>query len=176
MLKVLCIVNGYLEENCYIIHNGKSALIVDPGSESEKIINEIDKHKLNVVGILITHYHFDHIGALEDIKNKYNISDVIDYKSNKKVKIDDFKFEIIENYGHTMDSVSFYFRKEKIMFTGDFVFYGSIGKYDEENEYIMFDNLKKFKSFDDDIIIYPGHGPSSNIGYEKKYNYFLRGL
>ena len=176
MLEVLCIVNGYLEENCYVIHNNKNALIVDPGSESKKIINEINKLHLNVVGILITHYHFDHIGALEEVKNEYNIKDVIDYKSDKDIKIKDFKFRIIENYGHTMDSVSFYFEKEKIMFTGDFVFYESIGKFDEENEYIMFESLKKFMNLDDDITIYPGHGPSSNVGYEKRYNYFLRGL
>ena len=176
MLEVLCIVNGYLEENCYVIHNNKNALIVDPGSESKKIINEINKLHLNVVGILITHYHFDHIGALEEVKNEYNIKDVIDYKSDKDIKIKDFKFRIIENYGHTMDSVSFYFEKEKIMFTGDFVFYESIGKFDEENEYIMFESLKRFMSLDDDITIYPGHGPSSNVGYEKRYNYFLRGL
>lgn len=176
MIKVLCIVNGYLEENCYIIHNDKDALIVDPGSESNRIINEINKLNLNVLGILITHYHFDHVGALEDIKKEYNIDDVIDYKSNEKITIKDFKFKIIKNYGHTMDSVSFYFEKEKIMFTGDFVFNDSIGKYDLENENIMFDSLKKFKLFDDDIKIYPGHGPSSNIGYEKKNNYFLRGL
>ena len=176
MLKVEVVVNGYLEENCYIVHNDKNALIVDPGSESKKIIDKVKELNVNVIGILITHYHFDHIGALEDIKKEYNITDVIDYKSDKEIKIKDFKFEIIENYGHTMDSVSFYFKKDKIMFTGDFVFYGSIGRYDDENEYTMFESLKRFKLLSDDIIIYPGHGPSSNTGYEKRYNYFLRGL
>ena len=170
MLKVEVVVNGYLEENCYIVHNDKNALIVDPGSESEKIIDKVNKLNVNVVGILITHYHFDHIGALEDIKKEYNITDVIDYKSDKEIKIKDFQFEIIDNYGHTMDSVSFYFKKDKIMFTGDFVFYGSIGRYDDEDEYIMFESLKKFILLPDDIIIYPGHGPSSNTGYEKRYN------
>ena len=176
MLKVLCITNGFLEENCYIIHNNKKALVIDPGSESEKIINEINKLDVNVVGILITHYHFDHVGALEDIKKEYDIKEVIDYNKEGIIKVEDFKFEVIHNYGHTMDSVSFYFEKEKIMFTGDFVFRDSIGKFDIENEDIMFNSLKKFKLFDDDIVIYPGHGESSNIGYEKENNYFLRGI
>ena len=176
MLNVLSIVTGFLEENCYVIHNDKHALIIDPGSESKKIIDEVNKLNLNVCGVLITHYHFDHIGALDDIKREYNITDVIDYKCEKTIKIKDFKFEIIENYGHTMDSVSFYFKKEKIMFTGDFVFRDSIGKYDDENEYTMFESLKRFMDFPDDITIYPGHGPSSTTGYEKRYNYFLRGL
>lgn len=176
MLKVLCIVNGYLEENCYIIHNNKYALIVDPGSEKDKIINEIEKYKLDVLGILITHYHDDHVCTLDEIKDYYNKSIIFDYKSKTNNKIKPFEFKIIKNYGHTMDSVSFYFEKEKIMFTGDFVFKDTIGNYDIENESIMFESLKRFKSFDDDIKIYPGHGESSSIGYEKKYNYFIRSL
>ena len=175
-MKVLCIVNGYLEENCYIIHNNEYALIIDPGSESNKIINIIEELNLNVIGILITHYHFDHIGALEEVLNKYKNAKLFNYKSNKNNRLKCFNFEIIKNYGHTLDSVSFYFKKDKIMFTGDFIFKNTIGKYDYENEEIMFESLKKFLKNDDDIIIYPGHGESSNVGYEKKYNYFLRGI
>ena len=67
-------------------------------------------------------------------------------------------------------------KKEKVMFTGDFIFKGSIGKYSIENEKIMFDSLKRFMSLDNDITIYPGHGESSSVLYEKENNYFLRGL
>lgn len=176
MFKIKCIVNGYLQENCYIIHNDEYALIIDPGSEEDIIIDTINKLKLNVVGILITHYHFDHVGVLDVIKNTYKDALVIDYKSEENIKIKDFSFKKIENYGHTMDSVSYYFKKEKVMFTGDFIFKDSIGKYDYENEDIMFKSLKKFMSFDDDITIYPGHGDASNVLYEKENNYFLRGL
>lgn len=173
-MNIICIVNGDLEENCYIIHNKKHALIIDPGSESDKIFKVIDDLKLKVKGILITHYHFDHVLCLDEVINKYKV-DVIDYK-NKVDDIDDFHFEIIENFGHTMDSVSFYFRKEKVMFTGDFVFKDSIGKYDYFNERIMYKSLKEFCKLDDDIVIYPGHGESSTVGYEKENNYFLRGI
>ena len=173
-MNIICIVNGDLEENCYIIHNKKHALIVDPGSKSDKIFKVIDDLKLKVKGILITHYHFDHVLCLDEVINKYKV-DVIDYK-NRVNYIDDFHFEIIENYGHTMDSVSFYFRKEKVMFTGDFVFKDSIGKYDYFNERIMYKSLKEFCKLDDDIVIYPGHGETSTVGYEKENNYFLRGI
>ena len=174
MLKVVCIVNGYLEENCYIIHNDKDALIIDPGSEGKHIIEIIEKLKVNIKGILITHSHFDHVGALDEINNKYKV-EVIDNK-NRKENINGFKYKIIENYGHTMDSVSYYFYEDKIMFTGDFVFRGSIGKYDYENEEIMYSSLKEFKKLDKDIIIYPGHGEPSTIDLELKYNPFLRGI
>lgn len=174
MLKVLCIVNGYLEENCYIVHNNKNALIVDPGSEGEKISSKIDELKLNVVGILITHHHFDHIGALDYIKSRYKKAIFVDYKNRNNIPF--FDFEIIENYGHTMDSVSYFFKNEKIMFTGDFVFKESIGNYDYYNESIMYESLKKFVIMDKDIVIYPGHGEESSIGYEIEHNPFLRGI
>ena len=173
-MNINCIVNGDLFENCYIIHNNKEAIIIDPGSEPNKIYKDINKLNLKVIGILVTHYHFDHVLCLDEIKNKYNV-DVIDYK-NKVNNIGPFSFEIIENYGHTMDSVSYYFRKDKIMFTGDFVFKDSIGNYEYNNECIMFESLKRFCKFDNDIVIYPGHGDSSTIGYEKDNNYFLRGI
>lgn len=173
MLKVECIVNGYLEENCYLIHDGKKCLVVDPGSESDKIISRISELKLDVKGILITHSHFDHIGALDDLKEKYKCL-VIDNENRKEDYI--FKYKIIENYGHTLDSISFYFYEDKIMFTGDFVFKESIGNYDYENEYIMMESLESFKKLYKNITIYPGHGESSTIDYELKNNPFLRGF
>ncbi len=176
MLKVFCIVNGYLEENCYIIENNNHALIVDPGSESEKIINKINGLNLEVDGILITHYHFDHVGALDEIKNVYNSVKVYDYNSFSEINLKNFKFKKINNFGHTMDSCSFLFKNDKIMFTGDFIFYESIGKYDLENESIMYKSLKEFIKLDDDIMIYPGHGEPSSVEHEKKYNYFIRGI
>ena len=174
MLNVLCVVNGYLEENCYIIHNNKYALIVDPGSEENKIIKCIEDNNLEVVGILITHYHFDHVGALDELKNKYKVN-IVDYK-NRINKIKNFEFEIIENYGHTLDSVSYYFKKDKVLFCGDFVFKDTIGNYEEKNEYLMFDSLEKFKKLDKDIVVYPGHGEKTTVGYEIENNPFLRGI
>lgn len=176
MLKVETIINGDLEENCYVIHNDKYALIVDPGSEENRIIKKIDSIKLEVVGILITHYHFDHIGALEKVKEHYKSAKLFDYKSSYDNEIECFKFKKINNFGHTMDSCSFLFEKEKIMFDGDFVFFETIGNYDEENEVEMFNSLKEFVKLDDNITVYPGHGPKTNVGYEKEYNYFLRGI
>ena len=109
MIKVNVIVNGYLEENCYIVENNNECLIVDPGSESNRIIEKIENLKLKVKGILITHYHFDHIGALDEIKNKYKNALVFDYNSSNNIKISSFEFKKINNFGYTMDSSSFLF-------------------------------------------------------------------
>lgn len=176
MLKVHTIVNGILSENCYIAYQNKEALIIDPGYDGDKIIKYIEDNNLKVVGILITHYHFDHVGALKEIQSKYNKVETIDSEDNGKVKLSSFNFEIIKSPGHTLDSVCYYFKKDNIMFTGDFVFKETIGNYDDENEYIMLESLTNFMSFPDETVIYPGHGESSNVGYEKKNNPYLRGL
>ena len=174
MLKIITVVTGFLRENCYIVHNDKDALIIDPGDDSNKIISSVGN--LNVLGILITHYHFDHIGALDEIKNKYSKAKIIDFESKKEQNIGDFNFKIIENFGHTMDSVSYYFEKEKMLFCGDFVFRDSIGNHEEEDTPIMIDSLREFKKLDRDIKVYPGHGDYTSVGYEIDHNIFMKGI
>lgn len=167
------IIVGTLQENCYLIINDKNVLIVDPGDEFEKIDNKIKDNNLNPIGILITHRHFDHIGALNELINKYSIT-VCDYQN--KIKFPYFVFKIIDTPGHTSDSITYYFEKEKIMFTGDFLFKLSIGRtdlpsgsYDDMLKSI--DNIKKYK---EDIIIYPGHGEKTSLNIEKMNNEFFQ--
>ena len=174
MLNVKCIVTGELEENCYIVNLGIKALIIDPGDNSDKIIKYIKDNKLEVEGILVTHHHFDHVGALDDVLNEYPNARFIDYKDSGDIIIEPFHFKIIETYGHTMDSISFYFDKHNTLFTGDFVFQGTIGNYQDENEKDMIKSLKIFKYMPKDVVVYPGHGDTTTLGYEKKHNYYLK--
>ena len=93
----------------------------------------------------------------------------------KKYEIENFKFEVIYTPGHRNDLVTYYFYEENIMFTGDFLFKGVIGRTDLE--YSSFNDMKKslikIYKYSDDIIIYPGHGESSNMKNEKNNNYYL---
>ncbi len=72
---------GALAENCYVISIDNKCLVIDPGAEASKIINLIANKE--VLGILITHHHFDHVGALEEIKDKYKV-DVLDYTNTSE--------------------------------------------------------------------------------------------
>lgn len=163
-IKVLVV--GVLQENCYVCSIGNNAFIVDPGDEADRIIDAC-KDK-NVVEIIVTHHHFDHVGALDEIK-KY-------FKLEENVKSGMFNYEVIETSGHTSDSRSIYFKNEKVMFTGDFLFYRSIGRTDLDtgSDIDMIKSLEKISKYPDDIVIYPGHGPKSTLGREKnnfKYYY-----
>ena len=165
---------GYLEENCYIVSIDNDCLIIDPGDDFERIKALVgDK---NVLAVLVTHYHFDHIGALKDVKKYYNV-DVIDYKSNKNQNVGPFSFEIILTPGHKEDAVTYYFRDEKIMFIGDFIFKGTIGRCDLEGGNIndMMKSLRMIKTYDEEIMLYPGHGENTTLKEELENNPYMRG-
>lgn len=170
-MKVKRIVTGYLEENCYLVEIDNKVLIIDPGDEAYKIKNEIGNKK--VIGIIITHHHFDHIGALCEIEQEYNLKELV-LDSGKK-QIEEFKFEVINTPGHTKDSKSYYFYENKILFTGDFLFKESIGRTDMEGGSFsdMKNSLNKIKELDSDVVIYPGHGDSSTLMYEINNNMYL---
>lgn len=155
------VIVGPLETNCYIVSIDNECLIIDPGDEFSKIKEAVGDKK--VVGCLVTHFHQDHIGSLEEVISKYEVD--INKSSSKK-----FDFEIIETPGHTNESRTFYFKKNNIMFTGDFIFKSSIGRTDlGGNDKDMISSLEMIKSYPDDIIIYPGHGPNTTLGEEKKH-------
>ena len=176
---------GIYEENCYLIKKDNNGLIVDPGDDVEAILDMIKD--TNIEGILITHAHFDHIGALKELEEKlnvpiyyYNINGELNYKELVDIKEDIYKtnsftFKVIYTPGHRNDSVTFYFYEYDIMFTGDFLFYLSIGRTDMEyaDKYEMINSIKLIKEYSDTIRIYPGHGTSSTLGFEKKYNNYL---
>ena len=132
-MKVERLILEPLDNNCYIISNNDDAIIVDPSGEHDKIIKYINDNKLVVRSIFVTHYHYDHIGALDFIINIYKPK-VYDFKTIGKFKDASFKFQVIPTKGHSEDSVSFLFPDTNDMFVGDFVFEGSIGRMDLDME------------------------------------------
>lgn len=166
---------GYLEENCYIISD-KKTIIIDPGDEANKIISHLEDNNLDLEAILITHHHFDHIGAIKDILKYKNVK-VYDISNldEKKYNIAGFNIEIIYTFGHTDDSITYYFKDYNKMFVGDFIFEGSIGRTDLPNGNIneMIKSINKIKKYNEDIIIYPGHGNFTTLGNEIKNNYYF---
>lgn len=172
-MEIKTIVVGPLETNCYLLIKEKNCLIIDPGAEAEVIKKAIGNYQ--VVGIIITHYHFDHIGALEELRNEYQTK-VYDFHNLQEGNntIQNFTFEVLFTPGHKEDSISLLFHKD--MFVGDFIFENSIGRTDLEggNFEEMKKSIQKVKTYPDDITIYPGHGNKTTLGSEKKNNPFLK--
>lgn len=205
--KIMKLVVGQLQENCFILFDeNKDAFVVDPGGSSENIIEAIDKNSLNIKYILLTHGHFDHVGAVATLVKKYKApvylskEDRAFIESPKEVRASSFGMQIeaadvdvfvkegyeipfsegtikvIETPGHTLGSVCYLF--ENYLFAGDTLFNGSIGRTDfpESDHSLMVESLKKLKKLDDEIYVLSGHGPESQISYEKMANPYLRQL
>ena len=173
-MEIKKVVVGALEENCYILIQNNECLVVDPGADFMKIKDAIGDNK--ILGVLVTHSHYDHIGALRHFLTKRSIK--IFKRSNleeKEYNIGSFTFEAIYTPGHSKDSVTFYFKEDNCMFIGDFIFKDSIGRTDlpggDPNE--MQESIKKIKEYDPSINIYPGHNEESSLGEEFKNNPFL---
>ena len=174
-MDIKCVVVGYLDENCYVLSKNGNCLIVDPGDNYNKIREQIGDNK--VLGVLITHSHADHIGALRNFLTKRSIK--IFKRSNleeKEYSIGDFKFNVIHTPGHSKDSVTFYFEEDNCMFIGDFIFKDSIGRVDLPggSNAEMSRSISKILKYDDKITLYPGHGDSTTLGNERKNNPYLK--
>lgn len=170
-MKIERVITGSLMENCYILGIGNKVLVVDPGDDIDKINKVINNRE--VLGVLITHRHFDHIGALSYFNN------TIYEKSNLEEKeyiIDKFKFKVLFTPGHTTDSVSYYFEEENILFSGDFIFYETIGRCDlPTGDYTtMLESIKKIKKYPSDMLIYPGHDIETTLEHEIKNNIYFK--
>lgn len=174
-MDIKTVITGYLDENCYILIKNGTCLVVDPGDDYQKIKDVIGDNK--VIGVLITHSHFDHIGALRNflVKRSIKIFKKSNLAENKDYQIGDFKFEVIYTPGHSKDSVTFYFKEENIMFIGDFVFKESIGRTDLPggSDEEMKNSIQKLITYEDNIELYPGHYDKTTIGYEKENNPFF---
>lgn len=205
--KIIRLTVGPLQENCYIIYNKENeCVIIDPGYESQRIIDTIEKEELKPLYILLTHGHIDHIGAVKDLKDKYGISVYIhnkdkdmlekpnknsaslygmsvngakaDYfvKEGNDIKFSDDSFKVIETPGHTGGGVCY--KLDNILFSGDTLFLGSIGRYDfpESSGLDLMNSLKKLTLLDKNTIVLPGHGPETSIEYELNYNPYIKRL
>ena len=160
-MKIEKVVVGSLEENCYVLDIDNKVLVIDPGDEYDKINKIINNRE--ILAVLITHNHFDHTGALDDFINidKYSFDNL----EEKEYKIGPFIFEVIFNPGHSSDSVSYYFKKDNILFCGDFIFYHNIGRWDlpTGNMREMLNSINEIKKLPKNTIIYPGHGIETSL-------------
>jgi len=170
-MKIEKVVVGNLLENTYILSKDNKVLVIDPGDEIDKINGVIGSKE--VVGVLVTHNHFDHIGALSSFDKDiiYSFSNL----EEKSYDIQGFSFDVIYNPGHSDDSISFYFKEDNILFCGDFIFKGSIGRCDLATGDFskMKNSIEMIKKYPIDMVIYPGHGDSTTLGYEISNNIYF---
>lgn len=173
-MKIDRLILAPLENNCYIISNHGEAIIVDPSSSEDIIEKQLRDSNLELKAIFVTHYHFDHIGALDYFVNKYSVP-VYDYSTIGKQKVIGLSVDVIPTRGHSKDSCSFYFKDTDDMFVGDFIFEGSIGRMDLEggDEEEMAYSLRMIKNYPKETKLYPGHDNVTTLENELLYNPYI---
>ncbi|MFA5388411.1 MAG: MBL fold metallo-hydrolase [Candidatus Omnitrophota bacterium] len=191
-----------LESNCYLAgdEDTKEIFIIDPGGDYRKIKAAIDRDGLKPKAVINTHGHGDHIGANDEFgipvwihrldsdfltDPSKNLSGALGFflktktasrllEDGDSLDIGGYRLEVIHTPGHTPGSICL--KGERVIFTGDTLFYEGIGRtdfaYGSEQD-IMRSIKKRLLTLDDDYIIYPGHGPGSTIGHEKMNNPFV---
>ena len=190
---------GDLETNCYVVTNEATleCVVIDPGDESNTILNYIEDNHMKVCAIFLTHGHYDHVGAVDCIAEETGAVVYMNPKDDAK-NIDSFQFpyslpengkplndgdiiieagisfEVICTPGHSLGSVTL--KAEDALFTGDTLFRGSCGRTDLDggDSTAIFESLKKLCSLDGDFEIYPGHMDCSSLIREKTFNFYCR--
>ena len=190
---------GQLETNCYVITNEDTlgCVVIDPGDESNLILDYLEDNRLRCEAIFLTHGHYDHVGAVEAVMEEtgapvyicarddaHNIGES-DYSymlpeggryydDGDVLRFAGLSFEIIATPGHSPGGVSILC--EDALFTGDTLFRGSCGRTDQLGG-DMEEELKSLKRLCDlpgDYEVYPGHMDSSTLERERNFNYYCR--
>ena len=193
---------GPMAVNCYALADTvtKDACLIDPGADPARIKNFLTRNSLNLKFIINTHGHGDHIAANGSFNSpvyihaldkdflrdpKKNLSNTFLFsiispeasrllEDKERLALGGLELEVIHTPGHTPGSVSI--KMDGIIFTGDALFQGGIGRTDLGfgDEGLLLKSIReRLLVFDDETIIYPGHGEPSTIGEERKSNPFL---
>ncbi len=204
ILKINKLELGFFSVNCYILETQRFSCLIDPGADFDIIDDFILKNNIRIDFILNTHGHYDHIGAVNSVADKFNIPFYIhkndeqlikdpslnlsavfgntNYKVKKYDLIEEeknllgFNIETFNLPGHTPGCILI--KYEDVIFSGDVLFKGSIGRTDLAlgSPPEMSKSLKRFKDFNPSCRIYPGHGPETKLDFEIKNNYYLKGI
>ncbi|MFI3175028.1 MAG: MBL fold metallo-hydrolase [Bacillota bacterium] len=202
-IKVKTFVMGAVGVNGYVVsgEDGK-ACIIDCDAPSQKMLDYIDEKELEITHLLLTHGHGDHIGAVEEIKQKYGC-EVVACKKEESILLDpklnfsmmmgasmtvtadrfvsdgdtiavgEMEFKVIETPGHTVGSVCYIVQDN--MFSGDTLFEGSCGRTDlpTGDTATIMKSLKRLKALEENYVVYPGHGPYTSLEIERQSNPYM---
>ena len=204
MLKVETLTLGIYQTNTYIVHDSESAscAVIDPGYDAQRILKTVSDLGLTVDAILLTHGHFDHVGAAEEIVEatgcklwmsesdwsqfpnpvtayyyplaNCDFTEVCFCEEDEHIHAGGLTFVTWHTAGHTWGSVCFVC--QGALFSGDTLFAGSCGRMDLPggDRDAMHRSLERLAETEGNYTVYPGHGPKTTLAAEKMFNPYMR--
>ena len=212
-MKINHYVVGMVQTNCYIVSNDetKECFIIDPGASGKQLAEKIRQDGLTPVAVLLTHGHFDHVGAAKTLAKEFDIKIYAHEKEESTLKYPDknvswmvgveesytadvylkdeenisfagFDIKVLHTPGHTEGGCCYYIAEEDVVFTGDALFAGSVGRTDfpggsmsqivrSVREKLL--SLNEAGNLESDIMVYPGHNDPTTIETERMENPYL---
>lgn len=192
MLNITTLPVGYLQTNCYLLSGPEGCLVIDPGAQADTVLDRLGHRKL--AAILLTHGHFDHVGAVRDLAAETGCPVYLcekdltlppaltsgplyythTYGEGDNLTIAGLTFQVLHTPGHTPGSVCLRFGDN--LFAGDTLFAGSCGRTDFPggDSAVMAQSLRRLAQLEGNPRIWPGHGESTTLDEELRYNPYLR--
>lgn len=203
MIHIEQIEMGMIGTNCYIVSDEKkNCVIIDCDGTGKEVFCYIEQNQLKPCAILLTHGHFDHVGAVEAVKEKYQCDVCIGaddadllaepklncsylngrpihitadklFSDNEIFTVGEMQFKILFTPGHTQGSICFLI--ENNIISGDTLFAGSCGRTDlpTGDWDTLLKSLQKLKALEGDYKVFPGHGPATTLSYERTHNPYM---
>lgn len=188
----------FVGTNCYLVMDegtGKGA-VIDPGGGAESISDAITQMDMTLEAILLTHAHYDHTGAVLELRRKYpdipvylhpadaarmsssdyllpDIGETVPYDEGDEIHVGEMSFKVMHTPGHTPGCVTL--EAGEVLFTGDTLFRGSCGRTDFPggSPDLMAQSLKRLANLEGDRQVLPGHESLSTLEEERKSNYWM---
>ncbi len=189
MVIIRRVVVGYLDSNCYIVGSEAAGegLLVDAGDDPNSILRHVRELGLDIKVIALTHGHTDHAGGVREVRAATG-AEVCFHPADSgygwpgrrledgdSIDVGDLHFVTLYTPGHTRDGICF--AGHGVVFTGDTLFKRSVGmtSFGGNHGQLLQSIHARLMTLPDDTVVYPGHGPETTIGAERRGNPFLRG-
>jgi glyoxylase-like metal-dependent hydrolase (beta-lactamase superfamily II) len=185
---------GAYQTNTYIVENGGHCVIIDAGYHPETILRFLNDHDLTADAILLTHGHFDHVGAVRDLAAELGCPVYLHekelsmppmmtagplyythtYGEGDQLQLAGISFRVLHTPGHTPGSVCLIAANH--LFSGDTLFAGSCGRTDLPGGdwATIRKSLTRLAGMENDYLVHPGHGESTTLAREKQYNPYMQ--
>ena len=157
---------AYTDNYIWVLQSGNDISVIDPG-EAQPVLEVLNNQNLNLVDILLTHHHFDHVGGTTELKKimsgsvygpEGNIEGVdITVAEDDRIRTLDYQFKILTTPGHTLDHISYVDYENKMVFCGDTLFSAGCGRIFEGTFEQMYQSIQKINGLDEDTYIYCAH-------------------